>query len=472
MADDQENEQTGGDQDQTQETTDDQGGSQQTAGDQDQTQETTDDQGGSQQTAGDQDQTQEATDDQGGSQQTAGDQDQSQEATDDQGGSQQTAGDQDQTQETTDDQGDSQQTAGDQDQSQEATDDQGDSQQTAGDQDQSQETTDDQGGSQQTAGDQDQTQEPTDDQSKAQQATGNKAKSQTTPGAAGAPKQSSAAQATGATQAQSTGTAAQAAGATQAQSTGTAGSGVKAPVGFEILEGIDVSYAQGKIDWNAVKGSGVAFAYAKATDGKDPDKTFKTNWAGAGAAGILRGAYHYFYPVAITEDHLQKQVDGFLAQMGSLAKNDLPPMVDVEQSLPLKNKSGTVIFPTLPPKDIAAALTYWLTKVAQGCGRQPIIYTFPAYWKSMLGDSTSFHDYHLWIAHYGSPPSKGSSERPPLGRTPTIPGGWPTYSIWQYAVLSGLPGIGGYVDRDQIIVPTGTSIGDFLNGSPPNPSQK
>src|ERR1035438_7078198 len=147
-------------------------------------------------------------------------------------------------------------------------------------------------------------------------------------------------------------------------------SGVDAPDGFEILEGIDVWDAQGKIDWNAVANSGVAFAYAKATDGKDPHASFQTNWAGAGAAGILRGAYHWFYPVPLGSDHLQRQVDAFLAQMGSLAANDLPPMVDVEQSLPLVSSSGTVVFPAMAPQDIAASLTYWLAQVAEGCGRQ------------------------------------------------------------------------------------------------------
>jgi lysozyme len=241
---------------------------------------------------------------------------------------------------------------------------------------------------------------------------------------------------------------------------------------LEIHEGIDVSDAQGTIDWNAVAGAGIEFAYAKATDGKDPHASFKTNWVGAGAAGILRGAYHWFYPVPLGSDHLQKQVDAFLAQIGTLAANDLPPMIDVEQSLPLVNKStGAVLFPAMAPQDIAASLTFWLEQVAEGCGRQPIIYTYPSYWQTMLGDSAAFHSFHLWIAQYGNPPTADSPERPPLGHAPTIPGGWAAFSIWQYAVLNGLPGVGTYVDRDQIILPTGTAIGDFLNGSPPNPSQ-
>jgi lysozyme len=181
----------------------------------------------------------------------------------------------------------------------------------------------------------------------------------------------------------------------------------------------------------------------------------------------VRGAYHFFYPVPLGSDHLQKQVDAFLAQMGSLAANDLPPMVDVE--VPVAGQEKWLVR-AMTPQEIAASLTYWLSQVAQGCGRQPVIYTFPAYWKTRLGDSSSFHAFHLWIANWGSETSPGSKEFRPLGHAPTIPGRWPAFSIWQYAVLKGLGGINGLVDRDLIILPTGTSITDFLNGTPPDSS--
>ena len=326
----------------------------------------------------------------------------------------------------------------------------------------SEKSIDDQSGDQQdqsqdqgtTTDEQSQGQQTPQDQGQGQQNIGDQVGRQTTqPGVAGS-KQSSVGQTTG---------------ATQTQSKGAVSSGVNAPTGFEILEGIDVSSAQGRIDWNAVKQSGIAFAYAKATDGKDPDATFRTNWAGAAAAGILRGAYHFFYPVPLGSDHLQKQVDAFLAQMGSLAANDLPPMVDVE--VPVAGQEKWLVR-AMTSQEIAASLTYWLSQVAQGCGRQPVIYTFPAFWKSRLGDSPSFHAFHLWIANWGNETSPGSKEFRPLGRAPAIPGRWPAFSIWQYAVLKGLSGIGTIVDRDLIILRTGTTIGDFLNGSPPNPSQK
>ena len=62
------------------------------------------------------------------------------------------------------------------------------------------------------------------------------------------------------------------------------------------VHGIDVSKYQGDIDWPRVRASGVAFAFIKATEGGDhADERFADNWAAARAAGMPRGAYHYYY---------------------------------------------------------------------------------------------------------------------------------------------------------------------------------
>ena len=61
------------------------------------------------------------------------------------------------------------------------------------------------------------------------------------------------------------------------------------------LQGIDVSHHQGAIDWSQLPAQGVNFAYIKATEGGDfRDRLFAANWRGAQAAGIRRGAYHFF----------------------------------------------------------------------------------------------------------------------------------------------------------------------------------
>ncbi len=60
-------------------------------------------------------------------------------------------------------------------------------------------------------------------------------------------------------------------------------------------QGVDVSDIQGEIDWNAARSAGVDFAYIKASAGSDlRDDRFAGNWTGTAAAGIRRGAYHFF----------------------------------------------------------------------------------------------------------------------------------------------------------------------------------
>ena len=67
--------------------------------------------------------------------------------------------------------------------------------------------------------------------------------------------------------------------------------------GQTLAQGIDVSHYSGDIDWTTVQGTGVDFAFAKATEGTDfTDPQFAANWAGMQDAGVVRGAYHYFHP--------------------------------------------------------------------------------------------------------------------------------------------------------------------------------
>ena len=46
------------------------------------------------------------------------------------------------------------------------------------------------------------------------------------------------------------------------------------------VRGVDVSHHQGRIDWEALSDSGIAFAFMKASEGRDHrDRRFRENWA-------------------------------------------------------------------------------------------------------------------------------------------------------------------------------------------------
>jgi lysozyme len=90
--------------------------------------------------------------------------------------------------------------------------------------------------------------------------------------------------------------------------------------------GVDVSSHQGEVDWDVVAADGIAFAYVKATEGGDfVDESFRRNWDGADAAGLDRGAYHFFTLCRPGTE----QAENFLRTVPSDA-HSLPPVVDLE----------------------------------------------------------------------------------------------------------------------------------------------
>lgn len=92
------------------------------------------------------------------------------------------------------------------------------------------------------------------------------------------------------------------------------------------VQGIDVSHHQGAINWAALPAQGVDFAYIKASEGGDHrDRRFAQNWSGAGAAGIRRGAYHFFTLCRPGADQAANFIAAVPADPGAL-----PPAVDLE----------------------------------------------------------------------------------------------------------------------------------------------
>ena len=94
------------------------------------------------------------------------------------------------------------------------------------------------------------------------------------------------------------------------------------------IRGVDVSHHQGTIDWTAVKAAGISFAYIKASEGNESrDPMFVRNWSGAAAAGIARGAYHFF----LLDTDGGRQAQNF-SQTVPVEPNTLPPAIDLEFS--------------------------------------------------------------------------------------------------------------------------------------------
>jgi lysozyme len=188
--------------------------------------------------------------------------------------------------------------------------------------------------------------------------------------------------------------------------------------GGSTVEGIDVSEFQGNINWSQVKAAGKQFAFIRVSDGTYQDPKFATNWAGAKAAGVLRGAYQFFRP----EDDPIAIADQFLAKIGTLGPGDLPPVLDVEVT---DSQSAATI---------RTNMEKWLAHVEAKTGRTPFIYVSPGFWPN-VGSPNESH-YRLWVANWQV-------------NCPNTPTGWSTWQMWQYADNGSVSGISGAVDLDR-----------------------
>ena len=201
------------------------------------------------------------------------------------------------------------------------------------------------------------------------------------------------------------------------------------------VDGIDVSYHQGQIDWQQVAAAGKRFAFVRATAGTlTADTAYWTNRAGAGAAGIAVGSYHFANPDWATND-ASNEATWFLRN-STIVSGDLIPVLDLEVS------NG------LDPASLTAWAQTWLSQVSATTGVRPIIYTNPTFWWSSMADTDWFarNGYSvLWIAHWTT------------ATTPTVPaGGWggSGWTFWQHSGTGTVPGIGGQVDLNRFNGPS------------------
>ena len=175
------------------------------------------------------------------------------------------------------------------------------------------------------------------------------------------------------------------------------------------------------IDWTKVRAAGHSFAIVKASEGSYVNPWLATDTAGARAAHLVTGGYHYAHPalpVSTAADQARMLVSALGPQRTA---GTLPPVLDLEDN------GG------LAPRDLVTWTQQFLETVHALTGRTPILYTYPYFWSSSMAGSTAFSRYPLWLAGY----------------SPTAPaavGGSAAWSLWQYTSSGAVPGIRGSVD--------------------------
>lgn len=186
------------------------------------------------------------------------------------------------------------------------------------------------------------------------------------------------------------------------------------------VHGVDVSRWQREIDWETLRKRGANFAFIKATDGSDHlDPMFMKNWNGAKAAGIKRGAYHFFYWCS----YASAQADWFIRNVPK-DPDALPPVLDVEwnhQSSCPQN---------LPRDKVLAKMRVFLDRLERHYGKRPIIYTSPDFYADNL--KGVFEDYPFWLRSTAEHPSEVYPDR--------------DWVFWQYSGTGLSKGVETHID--------------------------
>ncbi len=186
------------------------------------------------------------------------------------------------------------------------------------------------------------------------------------------------------------------------------------------IEGIDVSHYQGRINWDAVAGSGgIAYVYMKATEGATlVDDTYEYNLKEARRVGLKVGSYHFYRPNTDWKQQLKN-----LTAVVKPEEQDLLPIIDIEQ----RGRGSREHF----IKNLKA----FIAQVTKVYGRKPLLYTFQNFYnKHLVGE---FEDYPWMIARYRED-------------EPTLNDG-KDYVIWQYTSSGRIPGVNGDVDRSRMM---------------------
>ncbi|WP_344367304.1 GH25 family lysozyme, partial [Arthrobacter humicola] len=205
--------------------------------------------------------------------------------------------------------------------------------------------------------------------------------------------------------------------------------------------GLDVSSWQGSVNWSSVKANGARFAYVKATEGTSyVNSQFGAQYTGASSVGLLRGAYHFGRP----------DVSGGAAQAQFFVNNGggwsadgvtMPPVLDIEDNpyAGLNRCYGAT------PGQLATWVRDFTQTVYRMTNKQAMIYTSYYFWRDCLGNTSEFSQTNpLWLASYYT-------------NAPAVPGGWPTYTVWQYA--------NAYADASQTVKATFPGDQNVFNGS-------
>ena len=195
---------------------------------------------------------------------------------------------------------------------------------------------------------------------------------------------------------------------------------------------IDVSAAQGVVDWARVAAAGVRAAYVEHGVGNDAaNPCAAAQVAGARAAGLLVGRYDFAYPIALAG--AGRDPEGQAARHSALAQDeawDLPAVLDVEWPEPAQWARWGCTWQQIPE---------WIASYIAARPEVTRLYTMPGFIEA-LRHPAGFATCDLWIAHWGVP-------------APEVPDPWTDWAAWQHSSTGTVDGVAGAVDLSWLRMP-------------------
>lgn len=192
--------------------------------------------------------------------------------------------------------------------------------------------------------------------------------------------------------------------------------------------GIDVSYYQGTIDWNAVKNSGISFVIIRCgfrgygTGKLVMDDKYVSYIKGASAAGLRVGLY--IFSQAVNEVEAVEEAS-FCVSMAQGYSISYPIFIDSE----ISGGRGSGRADNLS-KDQRTAVCKAFCETIRSSGYTPGVYASKSWFRNKL-NYDQLSGYKIWLAHYCT--ATDYDKR---------------YDLWQHSSTGSVNGIKGNVDLD------------------------
>lgn len=189
------------------------------------------------------------------------------------------------------------------------------------------------------------------------------------------------------------------------------------------IVGIDVSYAQGTIDWKKVKANGVKFVFVRVgycyNNGVLKEDThFKANIQGALSEGLDVGVYLFSY--ALTSSAAAVAANAVIEAIAPY-KLTYPVVFDIEDS-------SAVTYSKMTRGENTAIVNSFLS-VIQDKGYMGMVYASKAFLTDNLNMSSI--PYEIWVAQWASKCTYAGD-----------------VGVWQYSETGKVNGINGNVDMN------------------------